>query len=37
MDNIVSHYFHLRRLGMVPADAWGYACAIANSDEEHFA
>jgi len=34
MDNIVSHYFHLRRQGMKPADAWSYACSINDIDLE---
>lgn len=30
MDNIVSHYFRLRQIGMRPANAWALACNCAE-------
>lgn len=35
MDNVLAHYFHLRRTtGMCPADAWDFAQALDALDHE---
>lgn len=36
MDNVIAHYFHLRRCGLKPCDAWDYAVALDAMDQLHF-